>query len=46
MVTGMRRAELLALRWSDVDLDTAVLLVRRNYVRVNRRAAEMLGSGC
>jgi integrase len=25
MVTGMRRAELLALRWSDVDLDAAVL---------------------
>ena len=40
MVTGMRRAELLALRWSDVDLDAAVLTVRRNYVRVGRRSIE------
>lgn len=40
MVTGMRRAELLALRWSDVDLDAAVLTVRRNYVRVKQRSIE------
>ena len=40
MVTGMRRAELLALRWSDVDLDAGMLTVRRNYVRVNRTSIE------
>jgi integrase len=33
MVTGVRRAELLALRWTDVNLDASVLTVRRNYVR-------------
>ncbi len=40
MVTGMRRAELLALRWPDVDLDAGVVSVRRNYVRVSRRSIE------
>jgi integrase len=40
MVTGMRRAELLALRWSDVDFDTGTVTVRRNYVRVNRKSIE------
>jgi integrase len=40
MVTEMRRAELLALRWSDVDLDTAVVTVRGNYVRVGRCSIE------
>ena len=40
MVTGMRRAELLALRWSDVDLDAGMVTVRRNYVRVNRMSIE------
>jgi integrase len=29
--TGMRQGELLALRWSDVDLDQAVVRVRRSY---------------
>ena len=40
MVTGMRRAELLALHWSDIDLDAAVLTVRRHYVGLNRRSIE------
>lgn len=40
MVTGMRRAELLALRWSDVDLETGVVKVRRNYIRANRKSIE------
>src|SRR6266496_4348747 len=40
MVTGMRRAELLALRWYDVDLDGEVLEIRRNYVRARRQGVE------
>lgn len=34
IVTGMRRGELLALRWSDVDLEGGWLTVRRSLVRV------------
>lgn len=34
MVTGLRRAELLALRWLDVDQAAGKLTIRRNYVRV------------
>jgi integrase len=40
MVTGVRRAELLALRWSDVDLTTGYLSIRRNYVRVRGKTVE------
>lgn len=40
MVTGIRRAELLPLRWSDVDLAGGKLSIRRNYVRVTGRAIE------
>lgn len=40
MVTGVRRAELLALRWSDVDLVGGMVTIRRNYVRANRRSIE------
>ena len=40
MVTGIRRAELLALRWSDVDLAAGKLNVRRNYVRLTGRSIE------
>ena len=40
MVTGVRRAELMALRGSRIDLDAGVLTVRRNYVRVNRRTID------
>ncbi len=31
MVTGMRRGELCALRWTDIQLDAGVLEVRRAY---------------
>jgi integrase len=34
MVTGMRRAELLGLRWHHLDLIRGVLEIRRNYVWV------------
>ncbi len=40
MVTGLRRAELLALRWLDVDLAAGKLTVRRNYVRVAGKTVE------
>jgi integrase len=32
-MTGMRRGELLALRWRDVDADAGVVRVRRTYTR-------------
>ena len=32
-VSGMRRGELLALRWQDVDWEVGLLRVRRNYTR-------------
>lgn len=34
--TGMRRSELLALRWQDVDLDKAVLRVERSLEQTKR----------
>lgn len=40
VVTGLRRAELLALRWSDVDLAGGTLNVRRNHVRVTGRSID------
>ncbi len=40
MVTGLRRAELLALKWLDVDLNAGKLTVRRNYVRVAGKTIE------
>jgi integrase len=32
VVTGARRGEMCALRWSDLDLNEGVMTVRRNYV--------------
>src|SRR6476620_1074110 len=32
-MTGLRRGELLALRWQDIDWDAGVVRVRRNYTR-------------
>ena len=40
LVTGMRRAELLALRWDDFDLADGIVEVRRNYVWVRGRGVE------
>jgi integrase len=39
-LTGMRRGELCALRWTDVDLDTRVLDVSRSLVVVSKGVAE------
>lgn len=32
MVTGVRRAELLAMRWNRIDLDAGTMAIRRNWV--------------
>src|SRR5690606_41608415 len=40
MVVGLRRAELLALRWSDVALAAGYITVRRHYVRAAGRSFE------
>jgi len=40
MVTGMRRAEVLALRSTDIDLAKGTITIRRNYVRANGRTYE------
>jgi integrase len=38
--TGARRGELLALRWSDVDMEKGVLTIRSNIVEVDGRRVE------
>lgn len=40
MVTGMRRAELLALRWRHVDFDRGTLLIGRNFLQRGGRSYE------
>ena len=37
--TGLRRGELLALRWQDIDLDAELLHVRQTLVRVRNHEA-------
>src|SRR5262249_22818660 len=32
-MTGLRRGEVIALRWQDIDWDVHVIRVRRNYTR-------------
>ncbi|WP_406677721.1 site-specific integrase [Moorella sp. ACPs] len=39
VATGLRRGELLALRWQDVDLKAGVLSVKQNLVRVRNHGA-------
>lgn len=40
MTTGMRRGEVLALRWRHVHFDRRVLEIRRNYVQRRGRTIE------
>lgn len=40
MVTGMRRAELLGLRWQHVDLTGGTLIVQRNHLRAKGQSYE------
>lgn len=40
MATGLRRGELLGLKWSDVDLDAGVIRVKRQVARVDGQIVE------
>lgn len=40
LATGLRRGELVALRWTDVDLERSVVTVRRNAVTVGYAVEE------
>ncbi len=40
VATGMRQGELLALRWSDIDLDAGTIAVRHTLTRRTRELAE------
>ena len=41
--TGMRRGELLGLKWEDVDLDGSIVRVRRTLTRVENGKRLALG---
>jgi integrase len=41
--TGMRRGEILGLRWGDVDLDQGLLCVTRSLVSVGYELHETRG---
>ena len=40
LVTGMRRGELLGLKWEDIDFDHGVIHIRRQVVRLNGTVQE------
>ena len=40
LATGLRRGELLGLKWSDVDFDRSVLKIQRAISRQNGRAED------
>ena len=40
LATGLRRGELLGLKWSDIDLDKGIIHVRRQVLRQNGEVAE------
>lgn len=43
VTTGMRRGELLGLKWSDIDLENARLSIRRTLTRVDNGKRHTLG---
>ena len=40
LATGLRRGELLGLKWQDIDLDNGVIHVRRQVGRINGKVQE------
>ncbi len=44
LATGMRRGELLGLKWQDIDFDNNVLHVRRTLSRVPTKMVEEVGA--
>ena len=40
LATGLRRGELLSLKWSDIDLDKGIIHVRRQVLRQNGKVVE------
>ena len=40
LTTGLRRGELLGLKWSDIDLDKGIIHVRRQVLRQNGKIVE------
>ena len=40
LATGLRRGELLGLKWEDVDLENAVIRIRRQVSRINGEVVE------
>jgi integrase len=41
LATGLRRGELLGLKWSDIDLKTGIIHVKRQVARVNGEIKEV-----
>jgi integrase len=41
--TGMRRSELLGLRWTDIDLDKATVSINRGLVAIGYELTESRG---
>ena len=41
LATGLRRGELLGLKWSDIDLDKGIIHVRRQVLRQNGKIIEI-----
>lgn len=41
LATGMRRGELLGLKWEDIDLENGIIHVRRQVARVSGEVREM-----